>query len=168
MNSDGSGQIRRKIARPPREVWATLAARMSLAEIADLLDVHYNTASRWGVQFGIRPLNLRHANPRPRLALVLALVGRPDAPVYRGKRPPDDRLAELAAEHTAAEIAEICGVSYWSAWQWLKVAGLQARSGRPEPGKRAVRPPRLCYLVQGGLPDASAAANVAAGRGFDA
>lgn len=97
----------RRQVRPSEAELAALYAKHTTAEIAAMYDVSYWTVNNW-VQF-YRQKPVSHEMKK-----YVKGGGRPN------KRPAESELAALYAEHTAAEIAAMYGVSLWTVRKWIQ------------------------------------------------
>ena len=93
--------------RPSESELAALYAKHTTTEIAARYHVSYWTVNNW-VQF-YRQNPVSHEMKK-----CVKGGGRPN------KRPSESELAALYAEHTAAEIAAMYGVSLWTVRKWIQ------------------------------------------------
>ena len=97
----------RPLIRPPESELAALYAEHTAAEIAKMYSVSLLTVNNW-VQFYRRKLKNNEMSKN------IKAGGRPNT------RPSESVLAALYAEHTAAEIAAMYGVSLWTVRKWIQ------------------------------------------------
>lgn len=96
----------RPLKRPPESELAALYAEHTAAEIAAMYNVSYFTVINWVQHYRQNPKNNE-------MSKNIKAGGRPNT------RPSESELAALYAEHTAAEIAAMYGVSLWTVRKWI-------------------------------------------------
>lgn len=106
MSNNTNKPVRKRV-RPTEPELAALYQEHTASEIAQMYDVTTSTVTNW--------LQFYRKNPTTNeINSISKQGGRPL------KRPSEAELAELYEKHTASEIAQMYGVSLWTAGNWIQ------------------------------------------------